>query len=125
MGGANLPPHIFRQGNASRKETRTNNDCEGWRRRTIHCAMEIMIDQPMYCLNPIIFSEAEKLQLQKPMVEDGSLQRLQRRNVRDRQRQYAVLWGQFEEGHLTDIQLLREIAKTFGPSRLWDRINDA
>lgn len=79
----------------------------------------------MYYLVPIIFSEAEKLQLQKPMVEDGSLQRLQQRNVRDRQRQYAVLWGQFEEGHLTDIQLLREIAKTFGPSRLWDRINDA
>lgn len=79
MGDANLPPHIFRQRNASRKETRTNNDCEGWRRRINHCAMEIMIDQPMYYLNPIIFSEAEKLQLQNPMVEDGSLQRLQRK----------------------------------------------
>lgn len=41
-----------------------------------------------------------------------------RTDVRDRQRQFEELGGQFEEGHLTDVQLLREIAKTCGPSRL-------
>lgn len=96
--------------NVYRKETRTNNDCEdwhpssihleclpkkdpdqndceGWHQRINHCAMEIV--PPMYCLIPIIFSEAEKLPLQKQMVEDGSLQRVQRRDIRDRQRQYS------------------------------------
>lgn len=60
MGDANLPPQICRPRNVYRKETRTNNDCEGWHRRTNRWAMEIA--QPMYYLIPIIFSEAEILQ---------------------------------------------------------------
>lgn len=56
--------------NVYRKETQTNNNCKGWHRRISHCAME---KAPlMYCLILILFSEAEKLPLQKQMVEDRS-----------------------------------------------------
>lgn len=72
----------------------------------------------MYCLVPILFSEAEKLLLQKQMVEDRSLQGIQQKDIRDHQRQYEDFWGQFEERHLTDIQFLRGITKICGPSGL-------
>lgn len=102
--------------NVYRKETQTNNNCKGWHRRISHCAME---KAPlMYCLIPILYSEAEKLPLQKQMVEDRSLQRRQQKDTRDHQRQFEDLWGQFEERHLTDIQFLRGITKICGPSGL-------
>lgn len=109
IDSSTFPPSTW---NVYRKETRSNNDCEGWHRR-ICCATETA--PPMFCLISILFSDSEKLPLQNQMVEDGSLQRVQRRDVRDRKRQYEDLWGQFEEGHLTDIQ---SFPKIYGPSRL-------
>ncbi|XP_061165056.1 uncharacterized protein LOC133174030 [Saccostrea echinata] len=102
--------------NVYRKETRTNNDCEGWHRRLNHNAKEST--PPMYLLIPILHSEAEKLPLQKQMVEEGSLHRLQRRDVRERQRLYEDLWEQYEAGMFTGLELLVQLSRVCGPSRL-------
>ena len=72
----------------------------------------------MYVLIPILHGEAEKLPLQQQMVEEGSLNRLQRRDVRERQRLYEDLWEQYEAGLLTGSQLLVHLSRVCGKSRL-------
>ncbi|XP_055997819.1 uncharacterized protein LOC130047232 [Ostrea edulis] len=75
--------------NVFKKNTRTNNDCKGWHRRLNNCAMESTT--PFYILVPMLYSEAEKLPLQRQMVAEGSLQRLQRKEVRERQQRFEDL----------------------------------
>ncbi|XP_056021999.1 uncharacterized protein LOC130054920 [Ostrea edulis] len=101
--------------NVYKKDTRTNNDCKGWHRRLNNCAMEST--PPFYILVPMLYSEVEKLPLQRQMVAEGSLQRLQRKEVRERQQSYEDLWGQYEEGLLTGRQLLQQFSKVCGPRR--------
>ncbi|XP_069114505.1 uncharacterized protein [Argopecten irradians] len=93
--------------------TRTNNDCEGWHRRLSHTARDTT--PPFYVLVPLLHEEAKKLPLQKQMVEEGALTRLQRSATRQFQGKIFRLWSKYEAEIITCLELLNTISKINGP----------
>ncbi|XP_069105836.1 uncharacterized protein [Argopecten irradians] len=87
--------------------TRTNNDCEGWHRRLSHAAKDTA--RPFYVLVPLLHEEAKKLPLQKQMVEEGALTRLQRSATRQFQGKIFRLWSKYEAEIITCLELLNTI----------------
>ncbi|KAJ8301011.1 hypothetical protein KUTeg_022530 [Tegillarca granosa] len=75
---------------------RTNNDCEGWHRRLNSVARNG--SPPFYVLIPELFQEASKLPIQRQMICDGVLSRLQRRKTREVQTKFFSLWDSFNRG---------------------------
>ncbi|KAJ8304085.1 hypothetical protein KUTeg_017668 [Tegillarca granosa] len=92
---------------------RTNNDCEGWHRRLNSVARNG--SPPFYVLIPELFQEASKLPIQRQMICDGVLSRLQRRRTREVQAKFFSLWDSFNRGDINTGRLVREVAKVHGP----------
>ncbi|KAK3108380.1 hypothetical protein FSP39_006664 [Pinctada imbricata] len=92
--------------------TRSNNDCEGWHRRLNHSARDST--PPFYELVPLLHEEAAKLPVQRVMVLEGTLARLKRKYVRDRQGKLFQMWHKFD-GEITSLQLLRQVSDIVGP----------
>lgn len=92
---------------------RTNNDCEGWHRRLNSVARNG--SPPFYVLIPELFQEASKLPIQRQMICDGVLSRLQRRRTREVQAKFFSLWDSFNRGDINTGRLVREVAKVYGP----------
>ncbi|KAJ8310547.1 hypothetical protein KUTeg_012412 [Tegillarca granosa] len=92
---------------------KTNNDCEGWHRRLNSVARNG--SPPFYVLIPELFQEASKLPIQRQVICDGVLSRLQRRRTRAVQAKFFSLWDSFNRGDINTGRLVREVAKVHGP----------
>lgn len=95
------------------KHTRTNNDCEGWHRRLNHAARDST--PSLYELVPLLHEEAAKLPLQQLMVAEGTMERLQRKSVRERENEFYLLWNSFEAGDISAVDLLKAVSDLVGP----------
>lgn len=89
--------------------TRTNNDVEGWHRRLIGRAGRGQV--PLYCLVPLLESEAQLLPRQKKLVSEKKLTRYHRKRYRTMQGKLFKLWDDYTAGDLTTSQLLRECSQ--------------
>ena len=99
--------------NCFMRPTRTNNDVEGWHRRINHAARDA--SSPFYVLIPLLHGEAEFIPLQRQMISEGTLSRVQRKSTRRLQAKFFELWGKFNNKKIKTSTLLTMVSRMNGP----------
>lgn len=88
--------------------TRTNNDVEGWHRR---------LNKKNYDQAPPMYTLIQRLPLQRKLVSEGKLSRLQRKRARTTQAQIFALWDQYNAKEISTNRLLQLCSAINGPSQ--------
>ncbi|KAH3723944.1 hypothetical protein DPMN_049742 [Dreissena polymorpha] len=99
--------------NGFRRDTRTNNDCEGWHRRMNSHARETT--PPFYELIPFLNADANKFTLTRVMVAEGSMYRREKLKFKQKNEWYLRLWDLYNEGEMSTAELLSDVSSTVGP----------
>jgi hypothetical protein len=95
---------------------RTNNDVEGWHRRLNHRADRRKLQ--IYMMVPVLYDEAELVDIQVQMVTQGVLTRYQRTSGLRVQVRLFDLWAQYLRDEISASQLVRKASFLNGPRPL-------
>ncbi|XP_052762321.1 uncharacterized protein LOC128204967 [Mya arenaria] len=91
---------------------RSNNDVEGWHRRLNTRAGGAQL--PFYVLVPLLYGEAQYVDIQARLVSANILQRLHRKKYRSTHEKLHQTWEKYEEDNMTTNQLLRTASHIIG-----------
>ena len=95
------------------QKVRTNNDVEGWHHRINNKAGHGQLQ--FYLLVDLLHDESKYVQVQKTLVRNDLLSRIQRKEYQRINEQIAKIWDNFNNEDLTSYKLLVACSKIYGP----------
>ncbi|XP_065928228.1 uncharacterized protein [Magallana gigas] len=95
---------------------RTNNEVEGWHTRMNIQKARGSHNVPFYVLLDLLRKEADLLPLQRLLVDEGKLQRLQRKSSKLIQARIFRLWETYSSGDLSTSSLLKKLGMLYTPA---------
>ncbi|XP_065939470.1 uncharacterized protein [Magallana gigas] len=94
---------------------RTNNEVEGWHTRMNIQKARGSHNLPFYVLLDLLRKETDLLPLQRLLVDEGKLQRLQRKLSKLAQARIFRLWDTYSSGDLSTSSLLKKLGMLYTP----------
>ena len=93
---------------------RTNNDLEGWH-HGLNRRAGGKTHLPLYLLILHLEQEAKLVSTQIRLVQEGKLERIQRKKYREVNQRLFQEWDSYEAGDKSSKKLLKCIARIYGP----------
>ena len=95
------------------QKVRTNNDLEGWHHRLNRNAGWGQLQ--FYLLVELLHQESEYVAIQRRLIQNGELQRVERKEYRQINARIQGVWDEFTNSDITAKQLLRRCGRIYGP----------